>query len=64
VALACLWLGCEDGAKPAPEPVPQAFLEPEFSLVDVNSNSATHTQACSPRQELGKISAWYFGHAT
>jgi len=36
----------------------------DFSLVDVNPNSITSGQEVSPRQFLGKISAWYFGHAT
>lgn len=37
---------------------------PEFSLVDVNPSSATYNQAISPRDHLGHVSAWYFGHAT
>src|SRR5262245_52042864 len=39
-------------------------LEPDFALVDANAHSATHMQTCSPRQQLGHISAWYFSHAT
>jgi hypothetical protein len=37
---------------------------PDFALVDVNPNSATYNQQVSPRDYLGQISAWYFGHAT
>jgi len=37
---------------------------PDFSLIDVNPNSATHDQTVSPRGFLGGVSAWYFGHAT
>jgi hypothetical protein len=37
---------------------------PDFSLPDVNSNSLSHGQDVSPRQFMGQISAWYFGHAT
>ena len=37
---------------------------PDFSLTDVNANSARYQDAVSPREYLGKISAWYFGHAT
>lgn len=37
---------------------------PDFSLTDVNPNSATYNQTVSPRQYLGKITAWYFGHST
>ena len=36
----------------------------DFSLVDVNPNSETYNQAISPRDYLGEVSAWYFGHAT
>ena len=36
----------------------------EFSLIDMNVRSATAGQAVSPRQFLGKVSAWYFGHST
>jgi len=44
--------------------VPLAGLAPDFSLTDVNPNSPSSGQAASPRQHLGEISAWYFGHAT
>jgi hypothetical protein len=36
----------------------------DFSLRDVNPNSATYSFNVSPRQFLGEMSAWYFGHAT
>ena len=36
----------------------------DFSLVDLNPNSATYNQSLSPRDFLGQTSAWYFGHAT
>jgi hypothetical protein len=39
-------------------------LAPDFSLPDVNPGSPTYTTLVSPRQRLGKISAWYFAHAT
>lgn len=39
-------------------------LVPDFSLIDTNPNSPTHNQTVSPRDFIGKISAWYFGHAT
>jgi hypothetical protein len=35
-----------------------------FALPDVNSASTTYNQNVSPRQFLGKISAYYFGHST
>lgn len=39
-------------------------LQPDFLLQDVNSNSATNGQNVSPRDYLGLVSAYYFGHAT
>jgi hypothetical protein len=36
---------------------------PDFSLADVNPASASYAQQVSPRDYLGKISAWYFGKA-
>jgi len=36
----------------------------DFSLPDVNPNSATFGRDVSPRDFLGRTSAWYFGHAT
>ena len=37
---------------------------PDFSLVDVNETSPTHTEKVSPRDYLQKVSGWYFTHAT
>lgn len=37
---------------------------PDFSLVDTNATSATHGDSVSPRDSLGRISAWYFGRST
>jgi hypothetical protein len=39
-------------------------LAPSFSLLDVNPNSATFDQQVSPSSFPGKVTAWYFGHAT
>ena len=36
----------------------------DFSLVDLNVNSATFNQSVSPRDYKGQVSAWYFGSAT
>ncbi len=36
----------------------------DFSLPDANPTSATYGQNVSPSDYLGKVSAWYFGHAT
>lgn len=37
---------------------------PDFRLRDVNPASATHDQAVSPRDALGRVSGWYFTHTT
>jgi hypothetical protein len=37
---------------------------PDFSLLDVNETSTTAGELVSPRDQLGRVSAWYFGHAT
>ncbi len=37
---------------------------PDFSLLDVNTTSPTYMQAVSPRQFMGQVSGWYFGHST
>ena len=62
VALAAV-LACDDDEAPN-QPQPPAGVVPDFSLLDVNENSATHNQQVSPRQYEEKISAWYFGHST
>jgi hypothetical protein len=36
----------------------------DFTLMDVNSTSATYAQPVSPRDFLQQVSGWYFGHAT
>lgn len=38
--------------------------KPDFALADVNPNSATFGKTVSPHDYLGRVSAWYFGHAT
>lgn len=37
---------------------------PDFSLPDINPASARASQSISPRDYLGQVSAWYFGHST
>jgi hypothetical protein len=37
---------------------------PDFALVDVNPASTRYRTQVSPRDELDRISAWYFGHST
>ena len=65
--LIALVAGCAKKSNPVapggPGP-PIAGAVPDFSLPDVNTHSATYGQAISPRQMIGKVSAWYFGHST
>ena len=37
---------------------------PDFSLPDVNETSVTYGERVSPRDHLGQVSAYYFGHST
>jgi hypothetical protein len=54
--------GCgDDDSGPSGPPAGPA---PDFALLDVNPASVTSGENVSPRQHLGKISAWYFGSAT
>lgn len=66
LGLLLLLYGCsEDSADTPLDPggLP-ADVVPEFSLLDVNPNSATKDSRLSPRDYLQTVSAWYFGHAT
>ena len=40
----------------------QMQMVPDFALVDVNATSPTYGQVVSPRDSLGHVTAWYFGH--
>lgn len=42
----------------------EMFAVPDFSLVDVNPATPSYQQDVSPRDYLGKVSAWYFIHTT
>lgn len=37
---------------------------PDFALLDVNTTSETYQQLVSPQDYQGRVSGWYFGHAT
>ena len=56
--------GGGDEVAPIGPGMPVGTLAPDFQLPDVNPNSTSYTTLVSPRQQLGKISAWYFAHAT
>jgi hypothetical protein len=66
LALLLLAPACDRDKKPS-EPVNHdpggADTMPAFRLPDVNPSSATFGRQVSPRDHLGRISAWYFGHA-
>lgn len=57
-------LGCGDDSTGPKPPLDPSVPRPDFSLQDVNPNSATHDQTVSPRQYLNSVSAYYFGSAT
>lgn len=63
-ALLAFALACGPESAPAPESPDPGTVMPDFSLVDRNPNSASFGQPVSPRQHLGKVTAWYFGHVT
>ena len=51
-------------ARPEEPPEPSDEALPDFLVVDVNAESARYQESVSPRDYLGQISAWYFGHST
>jgi len=46
------------------EPEPVSEMVEDFALLDTNATSARFGEEVSPRDYLGGVSAWYFGHAT
>jgi hypothetical protein len=69
--IACLSAGSCDKTQgpdsmpdPDPDPDPDPVQVADFSRHDVNSTSPTFDTDVSPRDHLGSVSAWYFGHAT
>jgi hypothetical protein len=65
LALIPLASGCGDRSPTRSDPPTRSpgELKPDFHLQDLNAGSARFGQAVSPRDYLGKVSAWYFGHA-
>lgn len=61
-AAAVLLPACGGGGGGGGAPVPT--LQPNFSLTDVNAASLTFNQPVTPRDYIGFVSAYYFGHAT
>ena len=61
-AVVCmLLLGCTSS-----DDTPTAAIDAvvDFALIDVNDTSLTSGLTVSPRDYLGQVSAWYFGHST
>jgi len=53
-----LLAGCSGGGGGTSSPVP------DFTLQDLNPNSATYMEAVSPRDHMQHVTAWYFGTST
>lgn len=51
-------MGCSSVAPLADGPVT------DFALLDVNPSSPSFGEAVSPRDVMGQVSLWFFGHAT
>jgi hypothetical protein len=64
VLTSLLVAGCKDDPVTIAPPTAAADALPDFSDLDVNPTSATSGSLVSPRDYLGQVSAWYFGHAT
>ena len=62
--LLLLAIGCGDDDNGGNGGGPGLGAVPSFEITDVNPNSATWDQSVSPRDHLGRVSAWYFGHST
>ena len=67
--LCCATLTCSNGfcfapVVPAGTDEPSALALADFSAEDVNPQSLRYQQPVSPRDYLGQVSAWYFGHST
>lgn len=45
-------------------PLPPFEPVPDFALEDVNPTSPSFETLVSPRDRIGQVSVWYFGHAT
>ena len=63
IVVLSLLMGCS-GPGSIETPQPSNADLPGFSLTDVNANSSRYHEAVAPREYLGQISDWYFGHST
>ncbi len=53
-----------DNGEPVDDPQPSADALTDFAAGDVNPDSARFQEEVTPRDYLGQVSAWYFGHST
>jgi len=68
-ALLSFVVGCPtaptpDGSDSPPDQQAGDQALPDFAVTDANPNSARYGENVSPRDYLGEVSAWYFGHST
>lgn len=63
LAAGCSNSDCGSAVPAGTGPVAQQVV-PDFGLLDANPTSATFDTIVSPRDLLGRTSAWYFGDAT
>lgn len=65
-AVACGGAGkpSNGGNEPPVQGAESVAQVPDFSLQDQNPNSQTFGMNVSPRDLLGQVTAWYFGHVT
>lgn len=64
VLLLLAGVACDDDNKTTKPPDGLPAVASDFSLPDVNPNSATNGTSVSPRNHLGAISCWYFTEST
>jgi hypothetical protein len=65
IALVLFAAACkkDNPSAPTPPELPEGAV-PEFAALDVNPTSSRLGEVISPRDYLGSVSAWYFGHST
>jgi hypothetical protein len=60
LSLAVWVVACQPAVPAQPDGTPVA----EFSLRDVNPESPRVGQDVNPRDYVGRVSGWYFGHSS
>jgi len=57
-------VGCDDESPATPSGSSLGTEASDFAVRDVNPDSPRYDEFVSPRDYLGQVSAWYFGHST